>query len=61
MGRWRDSRGWRFCPKAFDRNDLHDLKIIATETLASSLRPAFHRPHFAQEVPESDQASDPNP
>jgi hypothetical protein len=28
MGRWRDSRCWRFCPKTFRRNDLHDLKIL---------------------------------
>ena len=42
MGRWRDSRGWRFCPKTFRRNDLHDLKILVAETLAGSRRPAFH-------------------
>jgi hypothetical protein len=37
MGNRRDSRGWRFCPKTFGRNDLHDLKILLAGTSASSL------------------------
>ena len=50
MGNWRHSRGWRFCPKTFRRNDLHTPEFFWAESSKSSLRPAFQRPHFPQET-----------
>ena len=38
MGNWTHSRCWRFRPKTFCRNDLHDLKILLVETSESPLR-----------------------